>query len=41
MRRFMINKMSEMELEDETNDMDFGIWNEWDEGNWQVCNIWD
>ena len=30
-----------MELKDEMNDMDFGIRNEWDEGNRQVCNIWD
>ena len=31
MRWAMINKTNEMEINDEMNEMDFGIWNEWDE----------
>ena len=33
MRSTMINKMIEMETNDEVNELDFGIWNEWDESD--------
>ena len=33
MRWTMINKMNEMETNDEVNELDFGIWNEWDESD--------
>ena len=33
MRWTMINKMNEMEMNNETNYMDFGIWNEWNESD--------
>ena len=28
-----INKMNEVEMNDEINEMDFGMWNEWDESD--------
>ena len=31
MRWTVINKMNEMWMNDEINEIDFGIWNEWDE----------
>ena len=29
----MINEMNEMEMNDKMNEMDFGIWNEWDQSD--------
>ena len=33
MRWTMINNMNKMEMNDRMNEMDFGVWNEWDESD--------